>query len=305
MNLQNKCLAIVGTGQIGCSIGMAAKSHVALVAGTDLDKQRVQEAQQLGMVDVEFSLREVITCANVIVVATPVEAAIPLLTQILDLIDNNTVVIDVGSTKLAVCNALRQHINRRNYVAAHPMAGSSVQGPKGALPLLFDGAKIFICEPQLSSDFALVTAMELFECLNSKVEFIEPGEHDRLVGLVSHLPQALAYSLCNVVKLFDAEEFDWKGAAATAFDSTTRLAGSPSSVWLPIMNQNKVNLLKYINAMIGELHKLQQYLESNNIPALETFMGVANQVRKQLEESKKIPTSVTNEKRSTSTATAA
>lgn len=305
MDIQKKCLAIVGTGQIGCSIGMAVKKHVALVTGTDLNQKHLQEAVQLGLVDVALTLREAIAYASIIVVATPVDVAIPLLAQILDLIDSNTLVVDVGSTKLQVCNALRQHINRRNYVAAHPMAGSSVQGPKGALPKLFDGAKTFICEPQLSSDYALDTAKELFHCLNSRVEFIDPDEHDRLVGLVSHLPQALAYSLCNVVKLFDAEGFDWKGAAATAFDSTTRLAGSSSSVWLPIMNQNRENLLKYITATVGELHKLQQYLESNNIPALETYIDIANQVRNQLEESKKTPTSNSNGKRSTSTATAA
>jgi len=305
MDLSKKSLAIVGTGQMGCSIGLGLHGKVGLVAGVDTHKNSVERAIQQGMVDVEWSLHDAIAYANIIVVATPVDVAIPIITEILDYADERTVVIDLGSTKASICSALKSHINRKNFVAAHPMAGSSVKGPDGADADLFAGCKTYICQPQRSSSYALKVAHELFHQLNSKVEYIEPLQHDRLVGLVSHLPQLVAYSLCNVVKSVNHENPEWENIASTGFDSASRLAKSPASMWLPIVNQNKQNVLSNLGLMIAELQRLEQSIAANNQLAVADFIDSAVDIREQFEESRKQLKARDNGKRKSSSIAAA
>lgn len=303
--MKEKSLAIVGTGQIGCSIGLGLNGKVGLIAGIDPNKNSIEQALQLGMIDVEWTLHDAIAYANIIVVATPVDVAIPIITEILDYADEKTVVIDMGSTKASICQALKNHINRKNFVAAHPMAGSSVKGPEGADANLFAGCKTYICQPQHSSNYALKVANELFNQLNSKVEYIEPLQHDRLVGLVSHLPQLIAYSLCNVVKSVNSENSEWESVASTGFDSASRLAKSPASMWLPIVNQNKQNVLSNLALIIAELQKLEQCIATNDQSAVADFIDSAVDIREKFEESQKQIISKTNEKRNTSSVAAA
>jgi prephenate dehydrogenase len=305
MDLSKKSLAIVGTGQIGCSLGLGLHGKVGLVAGVDTNKSSIDKAIQQGMVDVEWSLYDAIAYANIIIVATPVDVAIPIITEILDYADEKTVVIDMGSTKAPICSALKKHINRKNFVAAHPMAGSSVKGPDGADPDLFSGCKTYVCQPQHSSSYALKVTHELFHQLNSKVDYIEPLQHDKLVGLVSHLPQLIAYSLCNVVKSVNHESPEWESVASTGFDSASRLAKSPASMWLPIVNQNKQNVLSNLGLMIAELQRLEQSIATNNQSAVADFIGSAVDVREQFEESRKQLKSKNNGKRNSSSVAAA
>ncbi len=286
MNLQEKCVAIIGTGQIGCSIALGLQGKVGLIAGVDPCKANITQAIQNRMIDVELDLRSAIDFANILVVATPVDVAIPIITEILDFADERTVVLDVGSTKAPVCKAIRNHVNRKIFVATHPMAGSPVTGPDGANSKLFANCKTFICQPGLSSKFALDTVVKLYNDLQSKVEYIEPAEHDRLVGLVSHLPHILSYSMCNVVKSASSNNPEWENIAASGFDSTSRLAKSPASMWMPILNQNKDNLLKYINLMIDELHKLEQHIDTEDTSALVDFIESAVDIREQFEGSR-------------------
>lgn len=287
MELKKKCIAIIGTGQIGCSIGLGLQGKVGLIAGVDPVKTTIDRAIQQGMIDVELDLDSVIAYANIFVVATPVDAAIPIITRILDYSSTGSVVIDVGSTKAPVCKAVRNHFNRKAFVATHPMTGSSVKGPEGANSRLFTGTKTFICEENLSSDYAVETALQLLKCLGSEVEFIEPLEHDRLVGLVSHLPHILSYSMCNVVRSAGCDNDDWESIASGGFDSTSRLAKSPASMWLPILNQNKENVLKYINLMIDELQKIEKHIDNDDATALVDFIDGAIDIREQFETSRK------------------
>ncbi|MGE0079396.1 MAG: prephenate dehydrogenase [Bacteroidales bacterium] len=305
MDLRKKSLAIVGTGQIGCSLGLGLHGKVGLIAGVDTNKSSIDQAIQQGMVDVEWSLHDAIAYANIIIVACPVDVAIPIITEILDYADEKTVVIDMGSTKASICNALKNHFNRKNFVAAHPMAGSSVMGPSGADIDLFSGCKTYICEPQLSSSFAIKTASELFHHLNSKIEYLEPVQHDRLVGLVSHFPQMVSYSMCNVLRVAENDNPEWENIASSGFDSTSRLAKSPASMWLPIVNQNKENVLKYISLMIDELQRLQVNISSSNQSAIADFIDSAVDVREKFEESRKQLKAKNNGKRNSSSVAAA
>ena len=181
-------VAVVGLGLIGGSIARDLKSQINVsVIGVDSNESHCQQAIELGLVHELASIGDVTLDSDVIIVATPVDVIEQLLPQILDTIGSETVVIDVGSTKSDICDIVRNHRNRNQFVAAHPLAGTEHSGPEAALKGLFAGAKNIICEKEKSNAKALDTAISVFESMRMKTLFMTAEEHDRHLAYVSHL----------------------------------------------------------------------------------------------------------------------
>ncbi len=303
--LKDKCVSIIGIGQIGGSIGLSLMGKARMVAGVDTNHDNLKYAMLNGMIDQALMLERAIQESDMIVVATPVDVALELIPAILNSIRENTVVIDMGSTKEPICRVTRNHPRRRNFVAAHPMAGSSVKGPQGADAALFCDRKVLVCQPELSSVNALNSAIELFHLLGASVEFIDERDHDRLVGLISHLPQVLSYVLANVVGVSEGESTNWLRFASTGFNSSTRLAKSPASMWSPIIMQNSENILRNIQMAVSELELLSDLIRSGNTHALEVFINRAVEVRNKFETSNKTENNLNHGNKCTTRVTAA
>lgn len=151
-----KKAVIIGLGLIGGSIALELKKRLNyLIEGIDNSPANVQKALELGIIEAPTDY-EHLTDAALVLVAVPVNYISQVLTLVLDKIGDDTLVMDVGSVKAPICQAVAAHPRRKQFVAAHPMAGTEHSGPEAALYDLFDGKVMALCEVEKTTDWQLL-----------------------------------------------------------------------------------------------------------------------------------------------------
>lgn len=285
--MKTKNISIVGTGLIGGSIALGLKGNGNIVFGFDKNPRNLGYAEKMGIIDFSASLDSICTCSDVIIVSVPVDVAVLMIPEILTKSKEDTIIIDVCSTKVSICNALINHPKRTNFIAAHPMAGMEVGGPQNADALMLKGRKVVICQSELNSSNVLDKAVGLFKILGMDVELMDAETHDSLVAMVSHLPQIISYGLANTVSVAGNDD-DWCNLAASGFDSATRLALSPANIWTPIINQNKENILKHLNLFIHQMEAMREIIVNDDNEAFTNLIARSQKVRVKFENSSKL-----------------
>lgn len=280
----NVCM--VGLGLIGGSIGLDLKGRPEIKKriGVDFLADNAQAALQLDLVDIVMEEGEAFSQSDVVLLAIPVNAIRALLPQILDSIRKDTVVIDLGSTKAAICKAVADHPRRNQYVAAHPVAGTENSGPTAAVTGLFQGKVNIICDRERSGERALDTAEKLFTMLGLKTIFMGSEEHDKHVAYVSHLSHVSSFLLAQTVLDMEKDEKQIFNLAGSGFASTVRLAKSSPDMWTPIFEQNAEFLGQALTEYIMHLQRLQYHLMKRNTKAIETTLKQANDIRRVLDK---------------------
>ncbi len=277
-------VAVVGLGLIGGSIARDLKAQINVtVKGVDNNNTHAQRAKELGLVHDMASLGDATLDSDVIIVATPVDVIEQLVPQLLDSIGPDTVVIDVGSTKSDICNTVKDHPNRKQFVAAHPLAGTEFSGPDAALKGLFLDAKNIICEKDLSGEKALQTALKVFESMGLNTIFMAAEEHDRHLAYVSHLSHVTSFSLGLTVLEIEKDEKQIFNLASTGFRSTSRLAKSNPQTWKAIFGKNRKYLGEALDGYIKTLTEFRNAIGENDIAKMEEMMKDANDIRRILE----------------------
>ncbi len=129
---------VIGLGLIGGSFALDIKSVYgeAKIYGIDTNEDHLNQAVKLGLIDSKAAMED-LSDAEVVIVAVPVNTSLKLLPEVLDLVGDDTVVFDAGSTKSLICEAVATHPKRRNFLAAHPIAGTEFSGPSAALEGLY------------------------------------------------------------------------------------------------------------------------------------------------------------------------
>jgi prephenate dehydrogenase len=274
-------LSIIGTGLIGGSFAKdLRKAGIASeLLGVDTSQEHAARALQLGLVDRIISLDAALQQSDVLLLAVPVNAIETLLPRILDVIRPTQTVIDLGSTKFQLAEAVRQHPSRDRYVAAHPMAGTENAGPDAALEGLFKGKTVLLCDLEWSAPDACKTALELFYTVGLKFEFMSSEQHDRHAAYVSHLSHVVAYALSIAVQNEEKAGYAVPRLAGGGFASTVRLAKSSPEMWVPIFKQNREHVLKAIDAFSERVQELKRCLEANDFEKLDALIREANQIR--------------------------
>lgn len=292
-------ITIIGTGLIGCSMGMRLRELNHFVVGIDSNNENLEKALNLGAIDAKsqspdsyrgnqstcLPARQVIQ-SSIVILAIPVDTSLEILPKVLDLLPEDGVVFDAGSTKMAICDRVRNHPRRSSFVAAHPMAGSEQSGPDAAKPNLFDGKRIAICEQELTDQNSLDKALEIFSQLGLEVIHISPNQHDATVALVSHLPQMVAFAFGSLPEFDDSTNQNWSDLASTGFDSLTRLSSSTPEVWLPIVAQNRSHIVSLLHSLSRNLDMLADSLSDKNPIPLRMKMEKALKTRAQFEAKK-------------------
>ncbi|PID48163.1 MAG: prephenate dehydrogenase [Proteobacteria bacterium] len=269
-------IGIVGLGLMGGSLGLALK-HTKLVSsicGYDYNLTHCKEALELGLVSEIVSFEEIKQC-DVIVLAIPVEGIIKALKSLED-VDQNTTIIDLGSTKEQIINSVPKKI-RKNFVAGHPMAGTEKFGPKAAIEGLYDNAVMVFCNLESSGDLHKQRAIQLFSHIGMKVFFMDATNHDRHASFISHLPHALSYALARSVM----NQEDPKSIlilAGGGFEDMSRIAKSSPRMWSDIFKQNKNNLLKSIDVFQEELEYSKKLIKDEKWDELSSWMHEATKL---------------------------
>jgi prephenate dehydrogenase len=272
-------LTVIGLGLIGGSmaIDLRKAGFTREIAGVDASPENAQEALRLGIIDRIDSLESAVTKADMVIIAIPVDKVLNTLTKVLDLISDQTTVIDVGSTKKLIAQAVENHPKRRNYVAAHPMSGTENSGPTAALEGLFDGKINIICDQEKCGPQHLAFAEKVFQVLGMDIAYMTADEQDHSTAFISHLPHAAAFALANAV--LDKEDreiiFD---LASGGFTSTVRLAKSSPEMWGPIFQQNKQYVVESLDVYIKHLKAFRKSIESDP-EEMMALMKNANRIR--------------------------
>ena len=276
-------VCIIGVGLIGGSFALGLKKTEPQVKiyGIDARKDHLEKAKNLGVIDEAAELGEV-RDADLVIIAVPVNAAPKVLEEVLDLVHEKSLVIDMGSTKQSICAAVENHPRRRNFLAAHPIAGTEFSGPEAAFHGLFEGKTTIICEVEKTAFQLQEKALEIFRNMGMRIRYMNPQAHDRHIAYVSHLSHISAFMLGKTVLEKEKNERDIFDLAGSGFASTVRLAKSSPAMWAPIFEQNKDNVLETLTEYIQNLTGFKSLLENENYPEIFREMEQTNHIKKVL-----------------------
>ena len=216
---------IIGTGLIGGSFALDIQQEYpdAIIYGVDLNNSHIKEAIAHGVIHKEASLDDV-QDAEVVFITIPVDATLSVLQKILDVVNDNALVIDAGSTKQRICEAVKDHPKRRNFLAAHPIAGTEFSGPKAALIGLYKQKTNIICEVEKTAFKLQEKALEIFSKIGMRIRYMDAVSHDKHIAYVSHLSHISSFMFGKTVIEKEKNERDIFDMAGSGFESTVRLA---------------------------------------------------------------------------------
>ncbi len=280
-------VAIIGTGLIGASLGLALKrlGDNITVLGWDANVGELAKALELGAIDAALKSREAALAPNtadVYVLAVPVLAILDWMERLSPVLQEAQLVTDVGSTKLQICMRAAELFNGRGqgrFLPGHPMAGKETGGAAQAEAALFAGAA-WLFTP-LGPDGPRERAWrEAVTRMGAAVRDIDPVEHDELLAWVSHLPQMLSTTLAAELQdRFGAQAESMaavQSIGGRALRETTRLGASPYSMWRDVALTNTEPLAAALQALEQRLQHLRENLRT---PGLREEFGIANRFR--------------------------
>jgi prephenate dehydrogenase len=267
-------IAVVGTGLIGASVGLAARrAGVAQVAGYDPDERALAVAVERGAVDEPAAtLEAAVEAADLAVVAAPVAQLATQVAAVLAGSGERCTVTDVGSTKVAACDAAR---GSERFIGGHPVCGAETRGPEHASAELFEGATWFLTPLPQSDPDRYRSVHGFVSRLGAVPVAVDPDAHDRLVALTSHLPHALANVLVNQAGSTRVEGHEPLAAAGGSLRDMTRVAGANPRIWVDIFLDNAGALRDALAEHRRRVEQLESALEHGDAGFLARWIGEA------------------------------
>jgi prephenate dehydrogenase len=266
-------LAVIGTGLIGASVGLAAKRSGATVVGFDTDRATAETAAHHGAVDdVADTLGEAVAGADLAVVAVPVGQLASQVRSVLEASGEECTVTDVGSTKTAVCAAAG---GSPRFIGGHPVCGSHARGPEHASAGLFEGATWFLSPLTQSEPRRYRLVHGFVGDLGATPVAIDPSAHDRLVALTSHLPHVLANVLVNQAGATRIDGHEPLSSAGGSLRDMTRVAGANPRIWVDIFLENAEALRASLAEHRRSLEQVEAALGSGDAGFLARWIGEA------------------------------
>jgi prephenate dehydrogenase len=274
-------ITVIGIGLIGGSlaIGLRESGFATHFIGVDANEANAERALELGLIDEKLPLTEGVQKADIVLLATPVNVMVDLLPKILDLVDNQ-IVMEVGSTKEQITNAVKNHPKRAHFIATHPMAGTEFSGPDAAIPKLFEGKSCVLCDVDLSSTEAHRKAVEMYSSLKMKIVYLDSESHDVHTAYVSHISHISSFALALTVLEKEHDEDKIFELASGGFNSTVRLAKSNPDTWIPIFMQNRDNVLDVLDEHIHILSIMRSCLIKRNFDDFYKMIEKANDIKR-------------------------
>ena len=279
-------VCIIGLGLIGGSFALALRKHslAERIFGVEASPTNAAKALSLGLVDEIVEAEQAVEVADIIAIATPVDTIPQLAIKLLNHINDTQVVFDMGSTKEELCEIISQHPRRGRFVATHPMWGTEHSGPEAAVEGAFEGCNLVLCETDKSADNAVATIEQLFTQIGMKLMYMSAEKHDTHAAYVSHISHITSFILATTVLEKERESDTILDLAGGGFESTVRLAKSSPKMWIPILMQNKYNILDVLREYIHQLEIFRKALEKDNRDDIRQTIERANTIRKILDK---------------------
>lgn len=266
-------LAVIGTGLIGASVGLAAKrAGDVSVVGVDADEAALATACERGAIDRSAPLAEAVAAAELVVIATPVATLEEQVNAVLAVAPDSCTVTDVGSTKAGLCAAVPDRVR---FIGGHPVCGSEARGPEHASADLFGGATWFLTPVAETEPARYRTLHGFVASLGAFPVAIDPQAHDRLLALTSHLPHALANLLLNQAGATRVDGHEALTAAGGSLKDMTRVAGSNPRIWVDIFLDNADQLRAALGEHRRRVEELERALSERDAGFLARWIGEA------------------------------
>jgi prephenate dehydrogenase len=270
-----RCVAIIGLGLIGGSVGLALKragSEAVELVGFARRPETADRARQLGAVDrVEGSLASAVSKADLVILATPTMSIKEILSQIGPHLPDGCVVTDVASTKVQVMQWAEESLPQGvSFVGGHPMAGKELSGIEVADADLFRGCTYCIVPGRSASEAAVQTVVDLVHKVEARHVLLNATDHDRFVAGISHLPLILASALVMAT----TQSPHWpkmSDVAATGYQSATRLASQHPRMNRDICLTNGENIVAWIDEFTRELQRFRSLIAEGDLSVEQAF----------------------------------
>jgi len=276
-------VAIVGTGLIGGSVGLALAARGVDVVGFDRDESRLVRAKQLGAItEVAPTLADAVVGAELVIIAVPVGAIAGAVVAALDA--GATAVTDVGSVKGPVVAAVEQARpeSSTRFVGGHPMAGSEQEGVDGSDATLFVGSTWTLTPTANTDERAFTLVLRTVRDLGAEVVTVTPAHHDELVALVSHVPQLAASTLMDVASAGEDDHRTMLRLAAGGFRDMTRIAAGHPGIWPDILATNRDAVLAALDTYVAALLRAREIVASGARDDLLSLLERARSARRNL-----------------------
>jgi prephenate dehydrogenase len=276
-------VALIGTGLIGGSIGLALARAGTEVRGFDADPGRALRAKELGVIsEVASSVADAVEGADAVIVAVPVGRVAEVVVAALDA--GAPLVTDVGSVKTPVVHAVEQARPELapRFVGGHPMAGSEQEGLDGADPDLFHGATWVLTPTPRTDPDAFGALRALVVGLGAEVVAVTPEHHDALVAVVSHVPQLAASTLMDVAAEQGEQHATLLRLAAGGFRDMTRIAASHPGIWPDICVANRDAIVAALDQYVGALARVRALVDAGDREGLLDVLQRARRARHNL-----------------------
>ena len=277
---------IIGLGLIGGSFALALKRAFPVMQIYGDDAYQLERALQLGLVQ-EALTDDNLNRMDMIIVATPVDSIAKITGELLNRIKSTCLVWDVGSTKSRIARELATHPKRKNFLLAHPIAGTEYSGPDAAFPDLFKDKINIICDTELTDKLLLDKALNVFNSLQMNTVQMQSEAHDKHIAYVSHLSHISSFMLGKTVMDLEKDEKNIFQMAGSGFASTVRLAKSSPETWTPIFLENKTHIIQSLDEYIDNLNAFKAMLSEGNAPEIKDILGNINHIRQIIDKIEK------------------
>ncbi len=285
-------LALLGIGLIGSSVARIARER-GDIAGEVVANARTQASldrvMELGIADrVELDPAKAVAGADCVMLCAPVGAFADLATRIAPHLAPGTVLTDVGSTKQSVIRDVGPLVpDGVHFVPAHPVAGTEHSGPDSGFTTLFQGRWALVTPPPGADELAVAKVEELWRRCGSMVERMEPGHHDRVLAIVSHLPHLIAFTICGTADdLQDETRQEVLNFAASGFRDFTRIAASDPVMWRDIFLNNREALLEMLQRFSEDAQAMARAVRWGDAAYIEDRVERGRKIRRSLIELK-------------------
>ncbi len=263
-------VAIIGLGLMGGSMAMALRGRCRRLSGLDIDADVRALAQCMGVVDsVSDDPRAVLADADLVVLACPVPAILSWLERLPEFIQKTCVVLDLGSSKRAILTAMQTLPLNFDPIGTHPICGKETLSLRSAENCLYEGELFIVTPLQRSTLNARQAAQQLVDALEARMLVEDAAQHDAALAVTSHLP----YLISSALVLATAPETG--RFVGPGFRSTARLAGTPASMMLGVLETNRDLVLARLKDFQAALGQMEQALERDDLPALRTMLDGA------------------------------
>ena len=277
-----KNVAIVGTGLIGASFGLALKraGFRGSIVGVSSERA-LADALAAGAIDRGASLAEAASDADLVFLSQTIGRILDTLRHLDSLVKPGALVTDAGSTKCEIVDLARQSIRRCQFLGGHPMAGKERRGAAVAEAGLFRN-RTWALTPDEPAELETKAAREFrgwLERIGAWVVVLDADEHDKIVALTSHLPQLVSTALAATLAERLKDGLQLSGSGLT---DMTRLALSGYELWRDILATNTAYVDRALSAYIQELEHLRENLRTRQLQEeFRKAAGLAERLRRE------------------------